>query len=166
VTNAHVVAGEDDTVVQYRGTGPQLDATAIAFDPRDDVAVLRIPGLGGRGLPLAPDPRPATPAAILGFPEDGPFDARSARLGPTETVLSHDAYGNGPVQRSIASLRGLVREGNSGGPLVNGSGEVVTTVFAAAVGAPAPGGYGVPNAIVRSALARARGPVDTGPCAR
>ncbi len=167
VTNAHVVAGEDDTVVQYRGRGAHLDATPVHFDPRNDVTVLRVPGLGGGGgLPLAADPPTGTAAAILGFPEDGPFDARSGRLGATETATSHDAYGNGPVQRSITSLRGLVREGNSGGPMVDGRGEVVTTVFAATVGGPEQGGYGVPNAVVRRALTDARGPVDTGPCTR
>lgn len=167
VTNAHVVAGEDDTVVQDRGRGAHLDATPIQFDPRNDVAVLRVPGLGGGGgLPIAADPRSGTAAAVLGFPEDGPFDARSGRLGATGTATSHDAYGNGPVQRSITSLRGLVREGNSGGPMVDARGQVVTTVFAATVGGPVQGGYGVPNAVVRRALTRARGPVDTGPCAR
>lgn len=167
VTNAHVVAGEDDTVVQYRGRGAHLDATPVHFDPRNDVAVLRVPGLGGgAGLPIAADPRSGTAAAVLGFPEDGPFDARSGRLGATETATSHDAYGNGPVQRSITSLRGLVREGNSGGPMVDARGQVVTTVFAATVGGAVQGGYGVPNAVVRRALTQARGPVDTGPCAR
>jgi S1-C subfamily serine protease len=166
VTNAHVVAGEDDTTVQFRGHGARLDATAVHFDSRNDVAVLRVPGLGGGGLGLAGDPRTGTPAAILGFPEDGPFDARAGRVGATETAISHDAYGNGPVKRSITSLRGLVREGNSGGPMVDGAGQVVTTVFAATVGGPGQGGYGVPNAIVRRALAAVRGPVGTGPCAR
>ena len=166
VTNAHVVAGEDDTTVQFRGHGARLDATAVHFDSRNDVAVLRVPGLGGGGLGLARDPRTGTPAAILGFPEDGPFDARAGRVGATETAISHDAYGNGPVKRSITSLRGLVREGNSGGPMVDGAGQVVTTVFAATVGGPGQGGYGVPNEIVRRALAAVRGPVGTGPCAR
>ena len=166
VTNAHVVAGEDDTTVQFRGRGERLEAAAIHFDARNDVAVLRVPGLGGGGLSLAADPRPGTAAAILGFPEDGPFDARSGRVGATETAISHDAYGKGPVRRSITSLRGLVREGNSGGPMVDAQGQVVTTVFAARVGAPSQSGYGVPNAIVRRALAGARGPVGTGPCAR
>jgi S1-C subfamily serine protease len=69
------------------------------------------------------------------------------------------------VRRLITSLRGLVREGNSGGPVVNASGRVLTTVFAATVGG-AQGGYGVPDTVVRSALADARGTVSTGPCAR
>lgn len=165
VTNAHVVAGEDDTVVQRRGGGARLAARAIYFDARNDVAVLRVPGLGAPSLARASASEPGTAAAILGFPENGPFDARAGRLGPTETVISQDAYGRGPVRRSITSLRGLVREGNSGGPVVDAHGRVAATVFAATVGG-GQGGYGVPEAVVREALARAGPAVGTGPCAR
>jgi S1-C subfamily serine protease len=56
-----------------------------------------------------------------------------------------------------------VRPGNSGGPVVDGRGRVVTTVFASTRSGPQ-GGYGVPNAIVARAVQTATGPVDTGPC--
>jgi hypothetical protein len=165
VTNAHVVAGQTDTKVLLRGTGPQLDATAIAFDPRNDLAVLRVPGLKARPLPLADAPGPGRSAAILGFPENGPYDVRAGRLGATRTTVTSDAYGRGPVQRRLTSLRGVVRSGNSGGPMVDGKGRVVTTVFAATTSGPR-GGFGVPNSVTKKVLAGARGPVGTGPCAR
>jgi len=165
VTNAHVVAGESDTVVQSQGVGPQLRATVIAFDPINDVAVLRVPGLSGTPLRLGPDPRSGTAAAIIGYPEDGPLSVRPGRVGATEQAISQDAYGRGPVRREITSMRGAVRSGNSGGPMVDAAGGVVTTVFAATVGSVPAGGYGVPNDRVRSALASASGPVGTGPCA-
>jgi S1-C subfamily serine protease len=165
VTNAHVVAGQDDTSVLLEGQGVAEAATAIAFDARNDIAVLRVEGLEAEALPLAADPRPGTPAAILGFPLDGPYRVRNARLGDTSEVLTQDAYGNGPVRRAIVSLRGTVQPGNSGGPAVDGRGRVVATVFAATTSGPR-GGYGVPNATVRDILDRARGPVSTGPCAR
>lgn len=165
VTNAHVVAGQDDTSVLVGGEGEAQDATAVAYDPRNDVAVLRVPGLGAESLPLAEDPDEGTPAAVLGFPLDGPYRVRNARLGATTEVLTQDAYGQGPVRRSIVSLRGLVQPGNSGGPVVDGSGRVVATVFAATTNGPR-GGYGVPNAVVREALAGARDGVSTGPCTR
>ena len=166
VTNAHVVAGEDDTVVQAQGDGARLTARAIRFDPRNDVAILSVAGLDAPALPLAPTSPAGTSAAVLGFPEDGPYDARAGRLGATEETLTQDAYGRGPVRRLITSLRGLVREGNSGGPVVDADGRVLATVFAATVGGPRAGGYGVPDSIVRAALATAGGTTDTGPCAR
>ena len=165
VTNAHVVAGQDDTTVQPGGDGTVLDATAVAFDTRNDVAVLRVPGLAARALPLADDPQAGTAAAILGYPENGPFTVRAGRLGATRTVLTQDAYGEGRVARRLTTLRGRVRPGNSGGPLVDGRGRVVTTVFAATRGGP-PGGYGVPNSVVARVLRGATRPVDTGPCTR
>jgi S1-C subfamily serine protease len=166
VTNAHVIAGEDDTVVEPRGHGPGLTARAIHFDPRNDVAILRVDGLNAPSLPLGGSVAPGTAAAILGFPENGPYDARAGRVGATQTTLTDDAYGRGPVRRSITSLRGLVREGNSGGPMVDAAGRVATTIFAATVGGAEPGGYGVPDGIVRTALAASSGTVSTGPCAR
>jgi S1-C subfamily serine protease len=164
VTNAHVVAGQDDTTVQVGGDGPELDAQAIAFDARNDVAVLRVDGLGAPALPLADDPDAGTAGAILGFPQDGPYDVRAARIGDTQVVLAQDAYGRGPLRRPMTPLRGLVRSGNSGGPVVSGRGAVLTTVFAATAEPGRRGGYGVPNEIVRRRLAQADGPVDTGPC--
>jgi hypothetical protein len=165
VTNAHVVAGQDDTTIQLGGEDPSLDAQAVWYDPRNDLAILRAPGLGGApALRLHVDAEPGTSAAVLGFPENGPYDVQPARLGSTETVITQDAYGRGPVRRAITSLRGLVRHGNSGGPVVDGRGRVLATVFAAASGRHRTG-YGVPDSIVRRALDRLRGPVDTGPCA-
>jgi len=165
VTNAHVVAGQDDTRVLVRGKEPSHKATAIAFDPRNDLAVLRVDGLDAPALPLAESPRPGTSAAILGFPQNGPYDVRAGRVGQTRTSVTQDAYGRGPVQRRLTSLRGVVRSGNSGGPMVDGRGRVATTIFAATTNGPR-GGYGVPNAVTRDVLAGAREPVDTGPCAR
>lgn len=159
VTNAHVVAGTDDTTAGGR------DATVVHFDPRDDLAVLRVKGLGGPALPMARAPRPGTSAAVLGYPLNGPYRVRAARLGTTREVLTEDAYGRGPIRRSVVALRGRVQPGNSGGPVVDGRGRVVATVFAATTSGTR-GGYGVPNARVREALQDSRGAVSTGPCAR
>jgi len=165
VTNAHVVAGESDTTVEADGAPPMLNATTIYFDPSNDVAVLRVPGLQRRALDLAPRPRRGAAGAVLGYPQNGPFRATAARLGMTQTFSSQDAYGRGPISRSITTFRGRVRPGNSGGPVVDGTGRVMSTVFAATVGGGERGGYGLPTRIVRRALARASQPVSTGACA-
>lgn len=165
VTNAHVVAGQDDTTVELRD-GSRHDAEAIHYDPENDLAILRSSGISGTpALELDGGAPEGTSAAILGFPENGPFTVRAGRLGATQTVSSQDSYGRGPLQRRITSLRGRVRSGNSGGPMVDGRGQVVTTIFAAAVLARERTGFGVPATIVQQALARARSRVSTGPCA-
>ena len=161
VTAAHVVAGEQDTTVLPL-SGGRLPARAIAFDARNDLAVLRTPGLSERALRLV-DPRPGATVAILGYPENGPLDAVPGRIGTTATVLSQDAYGRGPVLRTVTSFSGVVRHGDSGGPAVDATGAVQATVFAART--EGRGGFGVPSSLVRRALASARGPVSTGPCA-
>jgi len=166
VTNAHVVAGQDDTTVQVGGEGAGLDAEAIWFDPRNDLSILRVPGVSGvPALAMNVNADSGTAAAVLGFPQNGPYTVAPARLGGTATVVTQDAYGRGPVERSITSLRGVIRPGNSGGPAVDRSGRVLATIFAAATSRRRTG-YGVPDSLVRDALREARGTVDTGPCAR
>ena len=165
VTNAHVVAGQDTTLVEPRGGRGRLQATAIAFDSKNDIAVLRVPGLGLAPLQFAREVKVSEPAAIEGFPLAGPFQIRSARIGQTRVVISQDAYGRGPVRRRITAFRGRVQPGNSGGPLVDVAGRVSGTIFAESVGGGPRGGYAVPNATVRRVLAGAGERVGTGPCA-
>jgi S1-C subfamily serine protease len=169
VTNAHVVAGEQDTTVEVGGDSPSLPAQPIVFDPTVDIAVLRIPDLDVPALSLVQEPASGTAGAILGYPENGPFDVQPGRIGRTQDVITQNAYGQGPVTRLLTPLRGLVRPGNSGGPLVNGDGQVLTTVFAGTIGGGPHGGYGVANTTVAHELAVADGAgpgaqVSTGPC--
>jgi S1-C subfamily serine protease len=162
VTAAHVVAGERDTFVLQSGSQVRVRAEPISFDPKNDVAVLRTPGLAAAPLRLA-DPEPGASVAIVGYPLNGPLDAEPGRIGRTASVLTDDAYGNGPVHRTITSLAGQIRHGNSGGPAIDQAGRVQLTVFAARVGDG--GGYGIPAEVVRRALSSATGPVSTGDCA-
>jgi S1-C subfamily serine protease len=166
VTNAHVVAGETSTRVQIGGSGPYLPAEVVVFDERNDIAVLRVDRLGLDPLPVAAA-RPGEPAAVIGFPENGPLDIKPARTGTTQRVVSTNAYDNGPVERVVTSFRVYVRPGNSGGPAVDADGRVVSTIFASRTDSEN-SGYGVPSRIVqrhlRTAASRST-PVNTGGCA-
>jgi S1-C subfamily serine protease len=163
VTNAHVVAGSNRTSIEPNGSGERHDATAIAFDPRNDVAVLRVPSLDRPALRFAREVVPTEPGAVLGFPLNGPFKILPARIARTSTVLANDAYGRRLVRRKVVGFRAKVQPGNSGGPIVDVAGRVSGTVFSKVLAGP-DGGYAVPNDIVRDRLNKADGPVDTGPC--
>jgi S1-C subfamily serine protease len=165
VTNAHVVAGETDTTVTPNGSSSSLDATPVHYDPTNDLALLRVSGLGGNPLSFAPQVESGTPGAVLGYPENGPLTIAPARVGTTGPVVTQDSYGRGPVTRELTSLRGEVRSGNSGGPLVDGAGRAMGTLFAATTQGKS-GGYAVPNGVVAKALSDTTGPVSTGPCTR
>jgi S1-C subfamily serine protease len=166
VTNAHVVAGETATWVQLGGSGQQLPAEVVAFDARNDIAVMRVDGLDLAPLPVAAA-RPGEAAAVIGFPQNGPLDIEPARTGTTERVVSTDAYDNGPVERIVTSFRVYVRPGNSGGPAVNADGQVISTIFASRTDSNN-SGYGVPSRIVQRHLQTATSrttPASTGGCA-
>src|SRR3954451_12760956 len=96
VTNAHVVAGEDDTTVTTQG-GASLEATPVHYDPENDLAVLRVDA-ELPVLPLMPDPQSGASAAVLGYPENGPYAIAPARLGETRETIGEDSYGQGPVR--------------------------------------------------------------------
>jgi hypothetical protein len=162
VTNAHVVAGEDDTTVTTP-EGASLDATPVYYDPENDLALLHVDA-ELPALTIAPSPKPGTSAAVLGYPENGPYAVAPARLGETSETISEDSYGQGPVRRPIASLRGRVRSGNSGGPLIDSRGQALGTIFAATT-TGTPGGFAVPGEVIEAALRKPTTSTDTGPCA-
>ena len=140
----------------------------IEFDPHDDIAVLRVPGLALAPIALARSSPSGREGEIAGFPEGGPLAVDAARIGPTQVVQTNDAYGHGPVERSVTPVRGLIRSGNSGGPVLDAEGDVLTMVFAKALGSGPPSGYGVADGSILAALDRAlegRGNPGSGACA-
>jgi S1-C subfamily serine protease len=160
-TNAHVIAGADDTTVTTQ-SGVELEATPVYYEPRQDLALLRV-GSSLPPLPISSNPQAGRNGAVLGYPENGPYALSPARIGQTRVTISEDSYGNGPVERTIVEMSGIVRSGNSGGPLLDADGGVVGTVFAATTSGPR-GGFAIPAEQVREALGRAVEEVDTGPC--
>jgi uncharacterized membrane protein required for colicin V production len=163
VTAAHVVAGEDDTRVQIPDVDGLRSAQVVAFDTHNDVAVLRVPDVNVPPLQSA-QPQDGAAVGIVGYPENGPLTTAAGRVGRTSTVLTQDAYGRGPVSRSITAVAGDIRHGNSGGPAIDRTGRVEATIFAARIGAS--GGFGIPAEVVRRALDSAgQRPVSTGSCA-
>jgi S1-C subfamily serine protease len=164
VTNAHVVAGANDTTVTT-ARGTEMEATAVYYQPEDDLALLRIDGKLPT-LPTSSERQEGAPAAVLGYPENGPYTVTPARIGETRQTVSEDSYGRGPIERTITALGGDVRSGNSGGPLLDAHGRVVGVVFAATTDGPR-GGFAVPVEQVREAIRHAsHRRVDTGPCTR
>lgn len=161
VTNAHVIAGSEDTTVTTQD-GIELDATPVYYGPENDLALLRV-GSNLPTLPVSERREPGAGGAVLGYPENGPYAVTPARLGETRPTISEDSYGNGPVERTIVALRGSVRSGNSGGPLVDADGRVVGIVFAATTSGPA-GGFAIPAEEVRDALSQVSASVSTGAC--
>ena len=132
VTNAHVVAGTDETAVET--SQGRLPARVVYFDPEVDIAVLAVPRLQATPLALAGTPgRAGDSAIVLGYPLDGPYTATAARIRNQITLQGPDIYDANTVRRDVFTVRAQVRSGNSGGPLVNPEGQVVGVVFGASV---------------------------------
>jgi len=131
VTNAHVVAGVSQPVVEVPGGGA-MPGRVVYFDTRHDLAVLAVDGLPAEPLALSPDLPNGSPAAFAGYPHGGPFLSKPATVQDITTVLVPDIYGNSPAPEEIYRLAGDVQPGNSGGPLLTTDGLVAGVIFAKA----------------------------------
>jgi S1-C subfamily serine protease len=131
MTNAHVVAGVSSPQVEVNGK--KYDAKVVVFDPETDVAVLYVRNLTATPLNFDLSGKADASAVVLGYPENGPFDAEPARIRSEERLRGPDIYGDKTVTRDAFSIWASVRPGNSGGPLLSSKGTVYGVVFAASV---------------------------------
>ncbi len=164
MTNAHVVAGVSSPAVIVEDR--EVPATIVYYDEDLDIAVLAVEGLDRPYLRFGSG-REQQPAAVLGYPEDGPYNVQAARIRSEQRLRSPDIYGDGSVVREVYSIRSLVRPGNSGGPLVSTRGRVLGVIFAASV-TDNNTGYALTADAVKESAARgltSSAAVSTGDCA-
>jgi S1-C subfamily serine protease len=165
MTNAHVVAGVTDPIV--KDGDRSLHGTVVYYNSDVDVAVIDVPELDGPTIGFDLKGKARQQGAVLGFPQDGPFNAQPVRIRGDQRLRSPDIYGHGTVTRHVFSLRGLIRPGNSGGPVVSTGGRVLGVVFAASV-SDHDTGYALTAELVRRAAAtglNAKKKVSSGNCA-
>jgi S1-C subfamily serine protease len=135
MTNAHVVAGTKTVQVVIKSQ--RLSAKVVVYDPDLDLAVLHVPGLNAPVMPFAnSEASTGADAIVLGFPLDGPYNAQQARVRDVGNITGPDIYESGTVTREVYTIKGLVRSGNSGGPLISPDGTVLGIIFAAAADDP------------------------------
>lgn len=167
VTNAHVVAGSDTIRVALGNR--VLDGRTVLFDPDLDVAVLYVPGLGGRVLRFAAgDPDRGTKGAAIGFAGGGPRVILPAAVSGMYPATGRDIYGERRVTRAILELHAEIQPGDSGGPVVLEDGTVGGLVFAESKTDPQVGYALTPTSVaarIAPALERTGG-VPVGACVR
>jgi S1-C subfamily serine protease len=168
MTNAHVVGGVDEPTVQIGGEGRKYDATVVLYDWQRDIAVLDVPDLSAPALRFTTqDAAGGDGAIVAGFPENGSYDVRAARVRGRITANGPDIYHRGTVRRDVYSLYAMVRQGNSGGPLLTPQGKVYGVVFAKSLD-DANTGYALTADEIQEDIAKGRSAnqqVDSDNCA-
>lgn len=139
VTNAHVLAGVSEPVVQAPGGGVWI-GRVVYFDPVHDLAVIAVDGLPTPPLQLAANLIDGDVAVFDGYPLGGPFQSKPATVDSVPTVGIQDIYRQSRTPMQIYDLAADVQHGNSGGPLLNRAGQVAGVVFATSA-SNAPVGY-------------------------
>jgi S1-C subfamily serine protease len=162
VTNAHVVAGEDETIVQ-RSDGTEVRASVVAFDPRRDLAVLHAPGLNRQPLAIV-DVEEGGTGAVFGHPGGGDLRAAPFQVGRTVNATGTDIYDRERTERKVLILASSLAPGDSGAALIDPQGRVVGVAFAIAPDKPGVA-YALDIEELQPVLAGDLSqPVDTGPC--
>ncbi|MHA3019005.1 acid resistance serine protease MarP [Mycobacterium sp. BMJ-28] len=132
MSNAHVVAGAETVTVEV--DGKTYDATVVSYDPNEDISILAVPNLPAQPLLFHDaEAKPATDAVVMGYPGGGEFTATPARVRETIELNGPDIYHTTTVNRTVYTIRGTVKQGNSGGPMIDTDGKVLGVVFGAAV---------------------------------
>jgi S1-C subfamily serine protease len=160
VTNAHVIAGEDHTQVQL--PDGSWSAYPVYVNPALDVAILRVPGLQVPPLVTHGLDSDTAPVALIGYPGGGGLKVAAGTAGRSVTVLAADAYGHGLAPRTVVPIRGPLRHGDSGGPVLDRQGRVLAMMFAA--NQSGSGGFGIPVEDIVAALPKMAAHADSGPC--
>ncbi|WP_149360406.1 MarP family serine protease [Lolliginicoccus suaedae] len=165
MTNAHVVAGTEGVTVET--LDGVFDATVVVFDPAADIAILRAPGLPAAPLGVVDGlVERGTSGVVVGYPGGGPYTANAVRIRDVVELSGPDIYQSSTVNREVYTIRGTIRQGNSGGPLLDGEGNVLGVVFGAAADDPETG-FVLTNREIAphlNAAASAFNPVGTGAC--
>ena len=164
MTNAHVVAGVTRPEVEINGS--TVVGSVVLYDPDLDIAVLAVEDGGLPTLGFDTSAEPNDDIAVVGYPQDGPYDVEAGRIRSQQRLRSPDIYGNGTVIRQVYSLRALILPGNSGGPILTSAGKVAGMVFAASV-SDRETGYALTASQLGGSAARGittQSPVDTGTC--
>lgn len=168
ITNAHVVAGAAGVTIAVGGwPGITHGATVVGLDPDLDLAVLAVPTLDAPALTRASEQLvPGADAVAAGYPWGGPYTLNQTRVRGVVIENGADIYGEEGIAREVYAVRGTVRPGNSGGPLLSDDGRVAGTVYAMSAIDPQTG-YALTDAATAGWLDAAptlTEPVATGAC--
>jgi len=125
VTNAHVVADADTLKVRLSGETEPRPAELLASDPAQDLALLRVDttGLAAATIADPDDIRVGQPVVAIGYAlalDGGPSVTTGVVSALDRTLVVDEGALGGLLQTDAA-----ISSGNSGGPLVNASGQVV-----------------------------------------
>ncbi len=164
MSSAHGVAGATEVTVSV--DGGDYPATGVFYDPDADIAILDVPDMQAPPLAFAEEmAQSGSDALILGYPGGGPFVATPARIREVIELSGPDIYRTKTVHREVYVVRGGVRQGGSGGPLIDLNSRILGVAFGAAVDDPDSGFVLTSKQLFGMAVdANGSTPVSTGAC--
>lgn len=148
VTNYHVVQNAQEIRVSFSGRDDSVAATVVGTDPSSDIAVLAVdlPAMALTPLPLGDSDgvEVGDPVVAIG----NPFGLdRTVTSGIVSAIQREIVSPNGFPIDHVIQTDAAINHGNSGGPLLDGNGEVIGVNSQIETGGYAEGNVGVGFAV-------------------
>jgi S1-C subfamily serine protease len=140
LTNNHVVAGATSITVTDIGNQKQYRAAVIGYDRSGDIAVLRLSGASGLATAKLSAAAVKAGDPVVAIGNAGGTGGTPSAVGGSVTALNQSITAQDEGTGSSEKLTGLIevnadiRAGDSGGPLLTVSGEVIGVDTAASAG--------------------------------
>lgn len=138
LTNHHVVSGATSIEATVVGTGKTYEVTVLGYDDSADIAVLKL--TGASGLPVATIGDDVSVGdLVVGVGNAGgdggePTSVEGEVTAVDQTITATDDMGgDAETLHNLIEVSADIQSGQSGGPLVDASGEVVGVDVAASM---------------------------------
>ncbi len=147
ITNYHVVQGGTSFVVRFHNDPKQYKAKIVGVAPEKDVAVLKLEDRPGKLSPIVFGSSKELMVGQYSFAIGSPFGLDYTLTTGVISALGRKIDGIGGVKiNDMIQTDAAINQGNSGGPLLDSSGQLIgmNTVIFSTSGSSAGLGFAVP----------------------
>ena len=150
VTNEHVIRDSEEISVTLED-GRKIDATLVGDDPAVDIAVLQISADNLTAVPLADSDNARVGDFVLAI--GSPFELQQTVTSGIVSALGRKGLGIEDIEDFIQT-DAAINQGNSGGPLINFSGELIgiNTAIVGGAGGSVGIGFAIPSNLVKDVV--------------
>ncbi len=151
VTNYHVVQGGDSFMVTFHNDKKQYKAKLVGVEPNKDIAVLKLTERPKNLTMVTPGQSKNLQVGQTAIAIGNPFGLDHSMSSGIISALGRSIMGVGEVKiNDMIQTDTAINQGNSGGPLLNSSGQLIgmNTMIYSPSGASAGLGFAVPVDII------------------
>jgi S1-C subfamily serine protease len=147
VTNFHVVQGGDQFLITFKNDSKQYKAKVVGVEPKKDIAVLKLSEMPTKLVPIKVGSSKLLQVGQMSLAIGNPFGLDQSLTTGVISAIGRKIMGIGGVKiHDMIQTDAAINQGNSGGPLLNSSAELIgmNTMIFSTSGSSAGLGFAVP----------------------